>query len=99
MSKYLDCASAFAETMRDKFIAPGDKDNHLLIIARDETSTVGGMMGRPKQVAQSLYGICMEDDNIRELVLRVAGEIIKSALLDSIGTIIGDEEDNNDDAD
>lgn len=33
MDNYLDCTKAFAETMRDQYIAPGDKTNRLISMA------------------------------------------------------------------
>lgn len=72
MDNYLDCTKAFAETMRDKYIAPGDKGNHLLFIARDSVNTIGGLIGRPKETAESLFGICLENEKVREIVLAVA---------------------------
>lgn|GEM_PF-2930250 len=72
MDNYLDCTKAFAETMRDKYIAPGDKGNHLLFIARDSKNTIGGLIGRPKEAAESLFGICRENEGLREVVLAVA---------------------------
>lgn len=72
MDNYLDCTKAFAETMRDKYIAPGDKGNHLLFIARDSVNTIGGLIGRPKETAESLFGICMENEQVRNVVLAVA---------------------------
>lgn len=71
MDNYLDCTKAFAETMRDKYIAP-DKGNHLLFIARDSKNTIGGLIGRPKETAESLFGICMENEGVRDVVLAVA---------------------------
>lgn len=72
MDNYLDCTKAFAETMRDKYIAPGDKGNHLLFIARDSKKTIGGLIGRPKETEESLFGICMENEQVMEIVLAVA---------------------------
>ena len=72
MGKYLDCTMAFAETMRDQYIAPGDKGNHLLFIARDSVNTIGGLIGRRKETAESLFGICMENEGVRDVVLAVA---------------------------
>lgn len=72
MDNYLDCTKAFAETMRDKYIAPGDKGNHLLFLARDSKNTIGGLIGRPKETAESLFGICMENEQVRDIVLAVA---------------------------
>lgn len=72
MDNYLDCTKAFAETMRDKYIAPGDKGNHLLFIARDKQKTIGGLIGRPKETAESLFGICRENEMVKIIVLDVA---------------------------
>lgn len=72
MDNYLDCTKAFAETMRDKYIAPGDKGNHLLFIARDSKNTIGGLIGRPKETAESLFGICMKNEQVRDIVLAVS---------------------------
>ena len=72
MGKYLDCTKAFAETMRDQYIAPGDKGNHLLFIARDSDNTIGGLIGRPMETAESLFGICMKNEQVRDIVLAVA---------------------------
>lgn len=78
MEKYLDITKAFAETMRDKYIAPGDKGNHLLFIARDSVNTIGGLIGRPKETAESLFGICMENEQVRDVVLAVARRLSRS---------------------
>lgn len=72
MGKYLDCTKAFVETMRDKYIAPGDKGNHMLFIARDSKNTIGGLIGRPKETAESLFGICRENEQVKDIVLAVA---------------------------
>jgi hypothetical protein len=96
MSKYLDCCTAFAETMRDKYIAGRKDGNHLVIIARDKKNTIGGIMGKPSELAHILYGICMEDEDLRRLILRVAKQIV----IDVIGDVPDeDEEDGDDDTD
>jgi len=77
MDNYLDCTKAFAETMRDKYITP-DNNNHLLFIARDSVNTIGGLIGRPKETAESLFGICMENEGVREVVLSVARRLSDS---------------------
>lgn len=75
MDKYLNIVQSFTETMRDKYIAPGDKGNHMLIIARDSVNTYGGVVGSPKETAESLYGICKENEGLRNIVLAVARKL------------------------
>ena len=75
MEKYLDITKAFVETMRDKYIAPGDKGNHLLFVARDSTNTIGGLVGNSKETAESLYGICKVNEGVKEIVLAVARKL------------------------
>lgn len=74
MEKYLDITMAFAETVRDRYITP-DNNNHLLFITRDPENTIGGLIGKPKETAEALYGICMKDEGIRKVVLSVARKL------------------------
>ena len=78
MEKYLDITKAFVETMRDKYIEPGDKGNHLLFVARDSTNTIGGLVGKPKETAESLYGVCKVNEVVKEIVLAVAKKLSRS---------------------